>query len=95
MIPTYRTNLGIDRDFNPMNLTDCSAGVNEKTFTGTIMALMMDHAGIIPPPWASRSCNNYMNSGADFLIYGVGLDVQNSGCPTPQCQDCDRNLCTQ
>ncbi len=93
MIPTYRTSNGIDRDFNPLFATNCNDGYNEKSFSGTMLALMMDHAGIIPPPWASSTCNNYKNSGADFLIHVVGLDVQNSGCPTPQCSDCDRNLC--
>jgi len=72
MIPTYRMTDGKDHDFNPSKTSIICNAIDTSIWNApTIMALMMNHGGIIPPPFPSRLCNVYMGSGADFMIYAA------------------------
>ncbi len=79
LIPTYKWETdGKHHDFNPLAAITCNSVQPESTWHAPILALAMNHGGIVPPPYPTRYCPAYMNSGADFMIYGVDFPLLNS-----------------
>ncbi len=85
LIPTYKWTDGTQHDFNPIDPTiRCNMLQPESTWHHPIMALAMNHGGVIPPPFPSKFAPAYMNSGADFMIHGVDIEPTNSNSsPNP------------
>lgn len=83
LIPTYTWDNGTIHDFNPLDGVTCGSLQPESTWHKPILALAMNHGSIIPPPFPSKHCPDYMASGADFMVYGVDVVPTSSNGPSP------------
>lgn len=89
LVPTFKWTNQTNHDFNPLNTTQpLQFGCNVIDTPGwpgggTMLAMTMNHGGICPPPWpviqnVTTNCsnNNYLTSGADFMLQKIDQDPQ-------------------
>ncbi len=80
MIPTFRMSDGKDHDFNPLKHVDCSSPIDTTIWNGIIMALMMNHGGMAPPPFPSGSATYTYNPGPCTEFGNDPVTVTYAGC---------------